>query len=112
MLSVPAPTPPPPPPPVRTDGHLEIEPDEQWKADVRKRIEHSLRGMVEDAQTLRDTILNSQPSESSRERAMAQYDRSMSEIVRLAQEEFTRQLRTEMSERKWALNVIDSNSPD
>jgi hypothetical protein len=112
MLSVPAPTPPPPPPPVRTDAKLEIEPDEQWKADLRKRIELSLREMVEDAQTLRDTIFNSQPSESSRERAMVQYDKSMSEIRTLAQEEFTRQLRQEMSERKWALNVVDSNSPD
>src|SRR5580692_11763556 len=108
MLSVPAPTPPPPPPPVRTDAKLEIEPDEQWKADLRKRIELSLREMVEDAQTLRDTIFNSQPSENSRERAMVQYDKSMSEIRTLAQEEFTRQLRQEMSERKWALNVVDS----
>jgi hypothetical protein len=112
MLSVPAPTPPPPPPPVRTDAKLEIEPDEQWKADLRKRIELSLRDMVEEAQTLRDTIFNSQPSESSRERAMVQYDKSMSEIRTLAQEEFTRQLRQEMSERKWALDVVDSNSPD
>jgi hypothetical protein len=112
MLSVPAPTPPPPLPPIRTNACLEIKPDEQWKVDVCERIEHSLHGMVEDAQTLRDTIFNSQPSESSRDRANAQYDKSMSEIRTLAQEEFTRQLRLEMSERRWALNVIDSNSPD
>ena len=112
MLSVPTPTPPPPPPPVRTDAKLEIEPDEQWKADLRKRIEHSLHEMVEEAQTVRDLILHSQPSESGRERAMAQYDKTMSEIRTLAQEEFTRRLRQEMSERKWALNVVDSISPD
>ncbi|KAH9032729.1 hypothetical protein EDB84DRAFT_129424 [Lactarius hengduanensis] len=107
------PTPIPPlPPPVRTDARLEIEPDEQWKADLRKRIEHSLRGMVEDAQVLYDNIINSQPSESSRESAMVQYDKSMSEIRTLAQEAFTRQLRSEMAERKWALDVVDSNSPD
>ncbi|KAI9462763.1 hypothetical protein BJY52DRAFT_1116100, partial [Lactarius psammicola] len=101
MLSPPVPTPPPHPPSVRTDARLEIEPDEQWKADLRKRIEHGLLDMVEDAQTARDTILNSQPSEGSRERAMAQYDKSMSEIRTLAQEEFNRQLRSEMAERKW-----------
>ncbi|KAI9452480.1 hypothetical protein BJY52DRAFT_1124315, partial [Lactarius psammicola] len=91
----------PPPPPVRIDGRLEIEPDDQWKADLRKRIERDLLVMVEDAQTARDKILNSQPSEGSRERAMAQYDKSMSEIRTLAQDEFNRQLRTEMAERKW-----------
>jgi hypothetical protein len=36
----------------------------------------------------------------------------MNNIRTLAQEEFTRQLRIEMSERKWALDVVDSNSPD
>jgi hypothetical protein len=30
----------------------------------------------------------------------------------LAQEEFNRELQIEMSERKWALDVVDSNSPD
>ena len=112
MLSVPTPTPPPPPPPFRTDAELEIEPDKQWKADLRKRIEHSLREMVEDARTVRDNILSSQPPESRRERAMAQYNKSMNEMRIFAEEEFTRCLRQEMSERKWALNVVDLNSPD
>ncbi|KAH9985646.1 hypothetical protein BJV74DRAFT_756534, partial [Russula compacta] len=88
------------------------EPDEQWKADLRKRIEHSLRQMVEDAQTTRDTILSTHPDESGRERAQRAYDDSMNTIRTLAQEEFNRQLRLEMSERKWALDVVDSNSPD
>src|SRR6266851_5480216 len=111
MLSASAPTPPPPPPPVRTDTRL-VEPDEKWKADLRRHIEHSLRHMVEDAQNVRDTILNSQPSESSRENAHRAYEESMINIRTLAQEEFNRQLRTEMSERKWALDFVDSNSPD
>jgi len=68
--------------------------------------------MVEDAQTVRDTILNSQPSESSRERARHEYEDSMNAIRMLAQEEFNRELRIEMSERKWALDVVGSNSPD
>src|SRR6267142_1574130 len=110
MLSA-APTPPPPPPPVRTDTRL-VEPDEQWKADLRKRIEHGLRHMVEGAQLTREAILNSRPSESSRERALREYDESMNTIKMLAQDEFNRELRREMSERKWALDVVDSNSTD
>ena len=110
MLSASAPTPP-PPPPLRTDNRV-VEPDEQWKADLRKRIEHSLLHMVEDAQIVRDTILGSQPSENSRERAQREYEKSMDNIRTLAQEEFTRRLREEMSERKWALDVVVSNSPD
>ncbi|KAI0280852.1 hypothetical protein BC826DRAFT_924086, partial [Russula brevipes] len=87
------------PPPVRTDTRA-VEPDEQWKAELHKRIEDGLRGMVEEAQTVRDTILNSQPSESSRELAFSNYEKSMNDIRTLAQDEFTRQLRIEMSERK------------
>jgi len=97
MLSPSAPTL--PLPPVRTDSRP-IEPDEQWKADLRRRIEHSLRHMVEDAQNVRDTILNSQPSESSYERARHEYEDSMNNIRMLAQDEFNRELRIEMSERK------------
>jgi hypothetical protein len=111
MLSVSPPTPPPHPPPVRTDTRL-IEPDEQWKADLRRRIEHGLCHMVEDVQTVRDTILDSRPSESDRERAHREFEDAMNAIRNLAQEEFNRELRIEMSERKWALDVADSNSPD
>ena len=110
MLSA-APTPPPPAPTVRTDIRA-IEPDDQWKADLRKRIEHDLLHMVEEAQIVRDVILNSQPSESGRERAQREYDESMNNIRTLAQNSFTRQLREEMSERKWALDSISSISPD
>jgi hypothetical protein len=92
MLSVLAPSPPPLPPPGRINARPGIEPDEQWKDDLRKRIEQSLRGMVEDAQTVYDTILNSQPSESSRERGPLNYEKSISVIRMLAQEEFHRQL--------------------
>jgi hypothetical protein len=109
MLSASAPTP--PPPPIRIDTRV-LEPDEQWKADLRKRIEHDLIHMVESAKIVRDTILNSQPTESSRERAERDYVESMNNIRTLAQEEFTRELRREVSERKWALDTVDSNSPD
>ena len=109
MLSEPEPLPSLLPPPVRADARLEIEPDGQWKDDLRKRIEHNLRNKVEDAQVVRDTILKSQTSESSRERALLDYEKRMTAIRRLAQEEFTLQLRLEMSERKWALDVANSN---
>ena len=102
------PTPPPPPPPIRTDTRFH-EPDEQSKAYLRKRIERDLPDMADDAQIVRDTILDSQPSESSFARAKRDYEGSIRE---LGQQEFPRQLRNEISERKWALDNIDSNSPD
>jgi hypothetical protein len=96
----------------RIGTRLEIEPDEQWKDDLRKQIKQSLRRRIEDAQAVRDSILNSQPSESSRRRALFEYEKTMSAIRALEQEQFNHQLRAEISERKWALNVVDSNSPD
>src|SRR5712672_1009621 len=112
MLSAPAPTPPPHPPPIHTDSRV-LEPDEQWKADLRRRVEHELRHMVEEARTVRDAILNSQPPESSRERAQREFEESMNNIRSLAQESFNSQLCLEMNERKRALDYLeDSNSPE
>jgi len=88
-----------PPPPVGTDSHL-VEPNEQWKADLRKCIEHSLRHIFEDARTVRGTIPNSDSSEGSHERAQREYEESMNAVQTLTQEEFDRELRVEMSERK------------
>ena len=96
---------PPPQPPVRTDTRI-VESDEQWKAILRKRIELDLLHMVEDAQLVRDSILETQPSESSRERTHRDYDESMKTIRRPAKEEFSRLLRGEMDERKWPLDSV------
>ena len=97
-------------PSVRTDTRP-FEPDEQWRADLRKRIEHDLRHLVEDARTARDTILNSHSSERSHEHAQREYEEKMDVIRRLAQEDFNREMAIEMCERKWALDLVDSNSP-
>lgn len=101
-----------PPPPQATRLEIEPEPDDQWKVDLRKRVEHDLLHMVEDAQIVRDTILKSQPNESGRERAKREYEESTNNIRILAQEEITRLLRQGMSERKRSINVVDSNSLD
>jgi hypothetical protein len=105
------PTPTAPPSSVRTDTRVS-ESYEQYKADLRKRIEHDLLHIVKDVQIVRDTILNSQPTENGRERAHREYEDSMNNIRTLAQEEFTHLLQNEMSERKRALDVVDSNSLD
>ena len=99
-----------PPSPLRANTRL-VEPDEHWKADLRRGIEPNLRHMVEDAQTVRDTILSFLPSGSSSERAQREYDETMNDIQTPAQEEFNHELQIEMSEPKWALDVVDSNSP-
>src|SRR5712671_5755520 len=103
MLSAPAPS----PPPVSADSRI-VGPSERWKADLRKRIKHDLRHMVEEAQTIRDAILNSQPPESSRERAQREFEEIMNNVRSLARERFNSQLRLEMIKRKW----VDSNSPE
>jgi hypothetical protein len=109
------------PPPPHTQPHirtgidtriLELEPDEQWKADLCKRIERGFFHLVEDTQIIRNTTLNSQPSEESRERAQRDYEESMHNIRMLAQEEFNSLLRQERSERKWALDAVGSNLSD
>ncbi|KAH9962244.1 hypothetical protein BC827DRAFT_1130773 [Russula dissimulans] len=97
MLSALAPAP--HPPPVCTDSRV-LEPDEQWKADLPKRILNDLRHMVEEAQRVRDAILNSQPSESSRERTQREFEESMNNIRSLAQEQFNSQLCWEITKRK------------
>ena len=103
-------TPTPPPSYVRTDTRV-AEPFERRKleADLRKIVEHDLLHIVKDVQIVRDTILSSQSTESGRERTQREYEESMNNIRTLAQEEFARLLRQEMSERKRAL---DYNSLD
>lgn len=96
---------------VRADTRVPA-PDEQWNADLHKRIERDLLHIVEDVQIVRDIILSSQPTESSRGRAQRDYENSMNNIRTLAQEKFTYLWRNEMSERKRALSVVDSNSLD
>lgn len=103
-----APTPTASPSSVRTDTRV----DEQWKADLRKRIEHDLLHIVEDIRIVRDTIFNSRPTESSREHAQREYEESMNNIRTLAQEKFIYLYRQEMSEQKQALNIIDSHLLD
>ena len=98
----------PPTPPICTRV---LEPDEQWKADLRKRIEHDFLYLVEDAQIMRDTSFNSQPSESSRERAQRVYEESMDSIQTLVQEKFARMMRQEMSKRKRALDIAPFDPP-
>src|SRR5712671_7414700 len=92
-------TPPPHPPQVRADSRI-IEPDDQWKRNLRGRIERDLKHMVDEAQTVRYAILNSQPPESSRERAQHEFEESMAKIRSLAQDQFNSQLRLEMTERE------------
>ena len=110
---MPVSTPTPPPSYVRTDTRV-AEPFERRKleADLRKLVEHDLIHIVKDVQIVRDTILDSQSTESGRERTQREYEESMNNIRTLAQEEFTRLLRQETSERKRALGVVDYNSVD
>ncbi|KAI0263121.1 hypothetical protein BC834DRAFT_335637 [Gloeopeniophorella convolvens] len=98
-----------PPLSVRTDACPETEPDEQLKVDLGERTEHGPYDMVESVQPVRDTILSAQALEECREQALRGYESGMNNVRMLTQDDFNRQLRTEMSERKRALGMANTN---
>ena len=105
VMSTPTtPTPTTPPSPLRADTCVP-EPDEQWNADFCKRIERDFHHIVEDVRIVRDAILNSQPTKSNRGRAQREYDNTNN--VRTYADLFG-----QLSEHKWTLNSVDSDSPD
>ncbi|KAF8498109.1 hypothetical protein F5888DRAFT_1596128, partial [Russula emetica] len=89
-----------PPSSIYTDARVP-DPDDIWKVNLRKRIEHDLLHLVEDVQVLRDTTLSTHLSENDRSRVQRDYEGSMNDIRPLAEEEFTRQSYSETSEHKW-----------
>ncbi|KAI0051417.1 hypothetical protein FA95DRAFT_272820 [Auriscalpium vulgare] len=90
----------------------EAQPDQQWKNDTRKRIEHTLQSMVDEAQKVRAAAWREHADGDSRARATLDYEERMTNIRGLAQEEFMRQLNLEVQERVWAHGQIAGQSKD
>ncbi|KAA1473617.1 hypothetical protein DENSPDRAFT_780367, partial [Dentipellis sp. KUC8613] len=84
----------------------DAEPDEQWKADLRKRIEVGLRDMVEEAKKARDAARADARDEAAEARVTEDYEARMATIRKLAQDEFNTQLHKETLERQWALGQV------
>jgi hypothetical protein len=96
-----------PPSSIYADARIP-DPDDIWKGNLRKRIEHDLLHLVEGVQILRDTTLSTHLSENDRSRVQRDYEGSMNDIRALAEEEFTRQSHSETSEHKRILDVVNS----
>ncbi|KAF9455964.1 hypothetical protein BDZ94DRAFT_1276863 [Collybia nuda] len=82
---------------------LDIEPDEQWKTNLRTRIEEGLKSMVQDAKDNMAAELRRAPvGAEERERLTQEYTDAMTNIRKLAAEAFQTELERERQERRWA----------
>ena len=80
----------------------DVEPDAEWKAALRKRIEDGLRPMAKDAKDHLEAQLRKAPvSVEERERLTVEYTKAMTNIRSLAEEEFQLELQREREERRW-----------
>lgn len=89
---------------------VDIEPDEVWKTQARKRIEEGLKEMVKEAAKVRDTALATAQTETDTVRVQADWEERMNTIRNMAQTEYNRQLRTEKVERQWVMNQMLNSS--
>ena len=78
----------------------DFEPEEQWKASLRQRIEDTLKPAAERLKReLTERLKDLSPPEESK--AMANYDNAMAELRRTANEQYRQILERERQERRW-----------
>ncbi|KAJ2936414.1 hypothetical protein H1R20_g680, partial [Candolleomyces eurysporus] len=82
---------------------MDLEPIDEWKINVRKRIEGDLSPMAKDARDQLRANIRSNPEEENWFRA--EYQRTMDDIRRLAKEQFQEELERERQERRWAAGM-------
>ncbi|RXW22746.1 hypothetical protein EST38_g3114 [Candolleomyces aberdarensis] len=92
-----------------TDSHItELEPDDEWKAALKRRIEGELAPMVKDAKDQLETSLRRNPED--RNRLLADHQTAMMNIRILAEEQFREELGRERQERRWAAGMpVETN---
>ncbi|KAF9787837.1 hypothetical protein BJ322DRAFT_583744 [Thelephora terrestris] len=84
-----------------TTPNPDFEPDERWKADLRQRIEDTLKPSVEGLKReLNEKLKGLSPPEDSK--AHTDYDNAMAELRRKATEKYAQVLERERQERRWA----------
>ena len=82
----------------------DVEPDAQWKESLRARIEQTLQPMVDKARDDRDIQLREvQEGTVQWENVMKSYNYAMDRVRRLAQDQFTEELKIVRFERSLAL---------
>jgi hypothetical protein len=87
------------------DG-ADYEPDDEWKGQLRKRIEEGLLSMVTDAkENLAAELRKASDSPETRMRLEADYKQAMQTIKNLASEEYQLELDRERNQRRWTAGV-------
>lgn len=84
-----------------TTSNPDFEPEEEWKATLKQRIENTLKPAADKLK--RD--LNQRPrglSPPEESKAHADYDNAMCELRRLANDQYRQSLERERQERRWA----------
>ncbi|TBU24103.1 hypothetical protein BD311DRAFT_38093 [Dichomitus squalens] len=82
----------------------DVEPDAQWKESLRARIEQTLQPMVDKAREDRDAQLRGVHEGTLQwENVMKSYNYAMDRVRRLAQDQFTEELKIARFERSLAL---------
>ena len=89
----------------KPDG-ADYEPDEEWKVQLRKRIEEGLQSMVADAKENQAAELKKAPdTPETRMRLEADYKQAMQTIKALASEQYQLELDRERNQRRWTAGV-------
>jgi hypothetical protein len=84
-----------------TTPNPDFEPEEEWKAALRQRIEDSLKPSAEKLKwALTEQLKGLSPPEDVK--AQIGYDASMAELRRKANERYRQLLERERQERRWA----------
>ena len=84
-----------------TTPNPDFEPEEEWKISLRQQIEDTLKPEAEKLKReLTEKLKDLSPSEASK--AQADYDNTMAEIRRTANEQYRQLLARERQERRWA----------
>lgn len=84
-----------------TTPNPDFEPEEEWKTNLRQRIEDTLKpGAERLKRELNEKLKGLSPPEDSK--AHTDYDNAMAELRRTANEQYRQMLERERQERRWA----------
>ncbi|KNZ79992.1 Reticulocyte-binding protein 2 like protein, partial [Termitomyces sp. J132] len=84
----------------------ELEPDKAWKDALRAKIEDGLSSMVEDAKKNYHSELGKETlPDARRESIIREFNETMNNMRKLAQDTFLVELERERQERRWAAGV-------
>jgi predicted secreted protein len=81
----------------------DLEPDEEWKRNLKKDIEQSFKSMIQEARDHHQVRLKE--GTVSQERLDLEYKQTLHNIKALAEEQYLRALMKERNERRWISGV-------